>query len=159
MGNEIGQGHEWRSAEEVPWHLLQWTDHAGVQALSRDLNRLYATELALHEQDFDAGGFAWIDCHDADQSVVGWLRYARDGRFVAVMFNFTPVPRPGYRIGVPQAGRYRELLNSDSHHYGGSNLGNGDGLIAHEEPWMGRPASLALTLPPLSGVVFSLVRD
>ncbi len=156
MGNEIASGHEWRSAEELPWHLLQWPGHAGIQALARDLNRLYADELALHDQDFDVAGFAWIDCHDADQSVVGWLRYARDGRFVAVLLNFTPVPRVGYRIGVPQPGTYRELLNSDSRHYGGSDMGNGDGLVATAEPWMGRPASLVLTLPPLAGVVLAL---
>ena len=157
MGNEIGQTSEWYSQEELPWHLLQWPIHAGVQTLVRDLNRIYKSLPALHDQDFDAVGFSWIDCHDADQSVVGWLRYARDGSFVAVMLNFTPVPRVGYRVGLPQAGRYRELLNSDSHYYGGSNLGNAAVLDASEQAWMGRPASLTLTLPPLAGVV--LVRD
>ncbi len=159
MGNEIGQTSEWRSNEEIPWHLLQWPAHAGAQSLVRDLNRLYVAHAALHDQDFDAAGFSWIDCHDADQSIVGWLRYARDGSFVAVMFNFTPVPRVGYRIGLPQAGRYRELLNSDSAYYGGSDVGNGDSLQTTDEPWMGRPASLALTLPPLSGLVLAPVRD
>ncbi|MBI4985543.1 MAG: 1,4-alpha-glucan branching protein GlgB [Rhodocyclales bacterium] len=157
MGNEIGQTSEWRSNEELPWHLLQWPLHAGVQALVRDLNKLHAALPALHDQDFDGAGFSWIDCHDADQSVVGWLRHARDGSFVAVMLNFTPVPRTGYRIGLPQTGRYRELLNSDSRYYGGSDLGNADGLVAIDQPWMGRPASLTLTLPPLAAVV--LVRD
>jgi len=159
MGNEIGQTSEWRSGEELPWHLLQWPIHAGVQTLVRDLNRLHAAQIALHDQDFDGAGFSWIDCHDADNSVVGWLRYARDGSFVAVMLNFTPVPRQGYRIGLPQAGRYRELFNSDSRHYGGGDLGNGDDLVAAEQPWMGRPASLALTLPPLAGVILAPVRD
>ena len=158
MGNEIASGHEWRSREELPWHLLQWPGHQGVQALARDLNRLYAAESALHDQDFDVGGFSWIDCHDADQSVIAWLRYARNGDFVVVLLNFTPVPRVGYRIGLPQAGPYRELFNSDSRHYGGSDMGNGDGLMAVGESWMGRPASLTLTLPPLSGLVLAPLR-
>jgi 1,4-alpha-glucan branching enzyme len=155
MGNEIGQTHEWRSDEELGWHLLQWAPHAGVQSLVRDLNRLCINLPALHDQDFDAAGFSWIDCHDADQSVVGWLRFARDGSFVAVVLNFTPVPRPGYRIGVPRSGRYREIFNSDSRYYGGSDMGNGDGLVASDQTWMGYPASLTLTLPPLAGVVIS----
>jgi 1,4-alpha-glucan branching enzyme len=155
MGNEIGQTHEWRSDEEIAWHLLRWPPHAGVQALARDLNRLCINLPALHDQDFDAAGFSWIDCHDADQSVLGWLRYARDGSFVAVMLNFTPVPRPGYRIGLPRAGYYRELFNSDSHYYGGSDMGNGDGLVASDQTWMGYPASLTLTLPPLAAVVIT----
>ena len=153
MGNEIGSGHEWRSREELPWHLLQWPVHAGAQAAARDLNRLYAGVPALHDQDFDVGGFSWIDCHDADQSVVAWLRYARNGDFAVVLLNFTPVPRPGYRIGLPEAGPYREVFNSDSRHYGGSDMGNGDGLYAVRESWMGRPASLTLTLPPLAALV------
>ncbi len=155
MGNEIGQTSEWRSDEELPWHLLQWPPHAGVKMLVRDLNRLCVAVPALHDQDFDAAGFSWIDCHDADQSVVGWIRYARDGSFVAVLLNFTPVPRPGYRIGLPRPGRYRELFNSDSHYYGGSDLGNGDGLVAVGDAWMGYAASLTLTLPPLAGVVLT----
>jgi 1,4-alpha-glucan branching enzyme len=157
MGNEIAQSHEWRDAEELAWHQLQWDSHRGVQSLARDLNRLYAETPALHVRDFDPGGFSWIDCHDADQSVVSWLRYAHDGSFVVVVFNFTPVPRSGYRIGVPCAGRYRELLNSDSRYYGGSDMGNGPGLVAGDTSWMGLPASLELTLPPLAGVM--LVRD
>jgi 1,4-alpha-glucan branching enzyme len=155
MGNEIGQTHEWRSDEEVPWHLLQWAPHAGVQTLARDLNRLCINVPALHDQDFDVAGFSWIDCHDADQSVVGWIRYARDGSFVAVMLNFTPVPRAGYRIGLPRPGRYRELLNSDSHYYGGSDMGNGDRLIATGDTWMGYPASMTLTVPPLAALVLT----
>jgi 1,4-alpha-glucan branching enzyme len=153
MGNEIAQSHEWRDGEELPWHLLQWAPHAGVQALVRDLNRLYRDVPALYDLDFDSGGFSWVDCHDAEQSVVSWLRWARDGSCVVVALNFTPVPRHGYRIGVPEAGVYGEIFNSDSRHYGGSDLGNGAGLLATEPAWMGRPASLELTLPPLAGVV------
>ncbi|MCK9283490.1 MAG: 1,4-alpha-glucan branching protein GlgB [Rhodocyclaceae bacterium] len=155
MGGEIAQTHEWREREELPWHLLQWPLHVGTQRLAADLNRLYRRLPALYEQDFDAQGFSWIDCHDADQSVVSWLRFARDGRFVAVVLNFTPVPRIGYRIGVPRSGRYVELFNSDSEHYGGSNLGNGNGLMAESQPWMNRPASLQLTVPPLAGIVIA----
>jgi 1,4-alpha-glucan branching enzyme len=159
MGGEIGQGEEWGEGGELPWHLLQWPCHQGIQRLVRDLNRLYRELPSLHEQDFSHEGFSWIDCHDADQSVVSWLRYGCDGRFVVVALNFTPLPRVAYRIGVPAEGDYRELLNSDSRHYGGSDVGNDGVLSAAAEPWMGRPASLALTLPPLAAVVLAPVRN
>ena len=157
MGGELAQPHEWRSSEEVPWILLTQAPHAGMQSLLRDLNRLYVSHPALHDLDFSAQGFAWIDCHDTEQSVISWLRFARDGSFVVVVFNFTPVPRRNYRIGVPRAAAYRELLNTDSGYYGGSNLGNGASLLyATATPWMNLPASLTLTLPPLAGVVLAL---
>ncbi|HEX8986456.1 MAG TPA: 1,4-alpha-glucan branching protein GlgB [Rhodocyclaceae bacterium] len=156
MGNEIGQTSEWRSDRELPWDLLQWPPHLGVQSMVRDLNRLCANVPALHDQDFEGTGFSWIDCHDADQSVLAWLRFARDGSFVAVVLNFTPVPRPGYRIGLPRAGWYREIFNSDSRYYAGSDMGNGAGLLAEADTWMGYPASLTLTLPPLAGVVLAV---
>ena len=159
MGAELAQSHEWREREELPWHLLQWPSHAGVQVLVRELNHLHSTVPALHELDFDAQGFAWIDCHDADQSIVSWLRFSRAGDFVVVVLNFTPVPRVGYRIGVPEAGRYREIFNSDSRYYGGGDLGNGNGLLAQPRPWMGRPASLTLTVPPLAGIVITPSRS
>ena len=157
MGCELGQGHEWRSGEELPWHLLQWPHHEGIQRLVRDLNHLYARLPALHDQDFVGDGFSWIDCHDADQSVISWLRLARDGSYVVVILNLTPMPRHGYRIGVPAAGNYREAFNSDSRHYGGGDMGNEGTLVATDQGWMGRPASLVLTLPPLAGLV--LVRE
>jgi 1,4-alpha-glucan branching enzyme len=119
----------------------------------RDLNHLYAELPALYDQDFVGEGFSWIDCHDADQSVISWLRYARDGSFVVVVLNLTPVPREGYRIGVPVAGGYRERFNSDSRYYGGGDVGNAGVLTATDQSWMGRPASLVLTLPPLAGIV------
>ena len=119
----------------------------------RDLNRLHAQVPALHELDFSPDGFSWIDCHDSDQSVVSWLRFARDGSCVAIVCNFTPVPRHGYRIGVPGTGVWRELLNTDSEYFGGGNLGNGSGLNTEAQPWMQRPALLTLTVPPLA-VVF-----
>jgi 1,4-alpha-glucan branching enzyme len=111
------------------------------------------TEAALHQLDFSPEGFQWIDCHDADQSVVSWLRRSRDGRHAVVVLNFTPVPRHGYRLGVPQTGDYLERINTDSAHYGGGNLGNGGLVSAEAKPWMGFPASLSLTLPPLAALV------
>jgi 1,4-alpha-glucan branching enzyme len=153
MGGELGQPWEWRPAEELPWPLLQYPLHAGVQNLVRELNRLYVAEPALHQLDFSPEGFQWIDCHDADQSVVSWLRRGRDGRHAVVVLNFTPVPRHGYRLGVPQAADYIERLNTDSTHYGGSDLGNGGRVTAQAQAWMGFPASLVLSLPPLAALV------
>ncbi|HTY02331.1 MAG TPA: 1,4-alpha-glucan branching protein GlgB [Rhodocyclaceae bacterium] len=153
MGGELAQGHEWRDREELAWHLLQYPLHEGMQRLVRDLNRLYVELPALHDQDFSAEGFSWIDCHDADQSVISWLRWARDGSCAVVVLNLTPVPRRDYHIGVPRAGEYRERFNSDSRHYGGSDMGNAGTLVANDEAWMGRPASLLLMLPPLAGLV------
>ncbi len=153
MGGELGQPWEWRPAEELPWHLLQYPLHAGVQHLVRELNRLYVAEPALHQLDFSPEGFQWIDCHDADQSVVSWLRRGRDGSHAVVVLNFTPVPRHGYRLGVPQAGDYIERVNTDSTHYGGSDLGNGGRVTAQAQAWMGFPASLVLSLPPLAALV------
>ncbi|HXC39393.1 MAG TPA: alpha amylase C-terminal domain-containing protein, partial [Burkholderiales bacterium] len=155
MGAELAQDHEWRSSEELPWGLLAHERHNGMRLLLRELNRLYASVPALHELDFQQEGFAWIDCHDAYQSVISWLRFARSGQFVVVALNFTPVPRPGYRVGVPRGGRYRELFNSDSRYFGGSDLGNGSGLVATDQEWMGRRCSLTLTLPPLAGVILA----
>jgi 1,4-alpha-glucan branching enzyme len=153
MGNELAQGREWRSRWELDWGLLATHWHAGVQRMLRDLNRLYARLPMLHELDFSQDGFAWIDCHDADHSTLSFLRRARDGRVAVVVLNFTPVPRAGYRIGLPVAGRYAEVFNSDSAHYGGSNQGNGGGVQAETLPWMGLPFSAAITLPPLAGIV------
>ncbi|HEX9181356.1 MAG TPA: 1,4-alpha-glucan branching enzyme, partial [Burkholderiales bacterium] len=153
MGNEFAQGLEWNSGWELEWRLLGLHWHSGVQAMWRDLNRLYRDLPALHELDFSAEGFAWIDCHDADQSVISFQRRARDGSFAVVGLNFTPVPRTGYRIGVPRAGRYREAFNSDSAYYGGSNLGNGGGLETGGRSWMGLPDSIEVTLPPLACIV------
>ena len=158
MGCEIGQPGEWCEQAELPWHLLQRPNHQGIQRLVCDLNRLYRELPPLHQLDFSHEGFSWIDCHDADKSVISWLRHAEDGGFVVVALNLTPVPRADYRIGVPMAGEYRELLNSDSRYYGGSDMGNDGTLLAQPESWMGRPASLTLTLPPLAGIVLAPVR-
>jgi 1,4-alpha-glucan branching enzyme len=151
MGSEFGQGDEWDAAGQLDWYLLDFPLHRGVGSLVSDLNRLYREIPALHRLDFDWPGFEWIDCHDAAQSVLSFLRRADDD-LVIVALNFTPVPREGYRIGVPRPGTYQVLLNSDSEHYGGSNVGN---PAAHSEdiPWMGHPHSLVLTLPPLGGLI------
>jgi 1,4-alpha-glucan branching enzyme len=156
MGNEFAQQREWRVSAELDWGLLQQSPHAGAQALQRDLNHCYKNIPALHQLDFAAEGFQWIGCQDAEQSIISYLRRARDGSFVLIVLNFTPVPRIGYRIGVPAGGMYREIFNSDSAYYGGSNMGNLGNIASVQMPWMGFADSIAITLPPLAGVVFCL---
>ncbi|MDE2059033.1 MAG: 1,4-alpha-glucan branching protein GlgB [candidate division NC10 bacterium] len=155
MGGEFGQWREWNHDQGLDWHLLtEGPHHKGVQRLVQDLNRLYRAQPALHEVDFDLRGFEWIDCHDWQGSIVSFLRHARNPEdFMIVVCNFTPVPRYGYRIGVPTGGYYVELLNSDAAIYGGSNLGNGGGVTAEPIPDHGQPFSLLLTLPPLAGLI------
>lgn len=153
MGGEFGQPREWSEGRELDWSLLNDPVHAGLQRLSSDLNHLYRDHSALYSEDFEPGGFDWIDCHDSENSVLSWIRRGRDGSFVIVAVNLTPAPKIAYRIGVPEAGRYREILNSDSAYYGGSNLGNAGGLEASVGEWMNRPANLEITLPPLAAVV------
>jgi 1,4-alpha-glucan branching enzyme len=155
MGTEFGQGLEWNSAGVLDWYVLQYPFHSGMQKLVKDLNALYRHSPALYAQDFEWPGFEWIDCHDSQQSIVSFVRKAGD-EFLVVVVNFTPVPRMGYRIGVPRAGGYREVLNSDSEHYGGSNLGNGLAeVFAEPVAWMDRPYSLSLTVPPLAAIVLA----
>lgn len=154
MGGEFGQWWEWNHDASLQWHLCQYEPHLAMQRYVRDLNRLYREEAALHQVDFDSSGFQWIDFGDAEQSMVAFVRRAKDAsRFVVCVYNFTPVPRHGYRIGVPVAGSYRELLNSDAAVYGGSNIGNLGEVQAEATPSHGLPFSLSLTLPPL-GVLF-----
>jgi 1,4-alpha-glucan branching enzyme len=119
MGAEIAQEKEWNHDQSLHWHLLEQPRHRGVQLLVRDLNRVYRETDALHQLDFSSEGFEWIDYQDADSSVFCWLRRANDGSFVICISNFTPLVRSGYRLGVPQAGSYVELLNTDSVKYGG----------------------------------------
>jgi 1,4-alpha-glucan branching enzyme len=153
MGNEFGQVHEWADSRELDWSLLDDPAHRGIANLVRDLNRIYRDRAELHELDFHPEGFQWIDCHDADHSVIAFLRRTRDGKVAMVVLNFTPVPQFGYRIGTPAPGNWREAINTDSAHYGGSNLGNA-GLLASSEPaWHPWPASLELTLPPLGALL------
>ena len=156
MGTEFGQGQEWDSAQTLDWYVLDFPLHQGVQRLVADLNRLYQQTPALFQYEFDWRGFDWIDCHDADNSVLSFLRRS-DDTFVIVVINLTPTPHHDYRIGVPAAGEYAEIFNSDSTFYGGSNLGNGGrALRTDEQPWMNQPFSLSLTLPPLAGIVLGL---
>jgi 1,4-alpha-glucan branching enzyme len=153
MGCEFGQGDEWNSAAPLDWYVLDYPFHQGVQRLVGDLNRLYREVPALNHFDFVAEGFEWIDCHDAPQSILSYLRRCND-QIAIIALNFTPVPRYKYRLGVPDPGLYREALNSDSSYYSGSNLGNAGTVEAEPIPWMGRPYSISITLPPLAGVVF-----
>ena len=150
MGCELGQGREWNFDSSLDWHLLDEPLHAGIRQFVKDLNRTYMSERALHEVDFDAAGFQWIDCNDSENSVVSFLRRAKDGAdFVVAIVNFTPVPRDGYRIGVPGAGPYLEIVNSDSEAYGGSNVGNGGVVFTEPIASHGHQQSLRLSLPPL----------
>jgi len=154
MGGELGQWSEWDYRSQLHWHLLQYDLHAGVQRLIRDLNGLYLSEPALYERDYDPEGFGWIDFRDTDANVVSFIRRGRSPEAVLVFaFNFTPVPRTDYRIGVPEEGFYRELLNSDAACYGGSNMELGGGVIADPAPWHNQPCSVSLTLPPLGMVI------
>jgi 1,4-alpha-glucan branching enzyme len=158
MGDELGDPREWRHQEQLPWELQDSAPHGGLQRLVGDLNRLYRDEPSLHRNQFTGSSFEWIDCHDATQSVLSYLR--RDGDdFHVVILNFTPVVRSDYRIGVPRAGVYRELLNSDSRFYGGGDVGNSPGMTSDPRPWMGMHQSLSLTLPPLAAVVLKLAGD
>jgi 1,4-alpha-glucan branching enzyme len=156
MGNEFGQGREWNVNTSLDWHLLDSHWHAGVKLLSSDLNHVYQKTPALFDSDFDVSGFAWIDCYDSDQSVIVFQRRARDGSFIVVALNFTPVVREQYRIGMPQAGEYIELINSDAAFYAGSNQGNGSGLFTEPTSWMGYDHSMNITLPPLAGLILRL---
>jgi 1,4-alpha-glucan branching enzyme len=153
MGNEFGQGREWAVGSPLDWHLLGIHWHGGMHSLMRDLGHLYRDTPALYDLDFTPDGFAWIDCHDADQSIISYQRRSRDGSFVIVVLNFTPVERHGYRIGASEGGKYREILNSNAEIYGGSNSGNGTGLEAEDLSWMGYPHSLVITVPPLAGII------
>ncbi|RME87029.1 MAG: 1,4-alpha-glucan branching enzyme, partial [Zetaproteobacteria bacterium] len=156
MGCEFGQWREWSHDEALDWHLLSeegW--HTGLQRLVRDLNHLVRQTPPLYELDFSPEGFQWLDPDDAEHSTLSYLRWGRTGRFVVVVLNLTPVPRHGWRVGVPRAGRYRELINTDSALYGGSNLGNGGFVEAEAVPWHGMPYSLQLVLPPLAGLILA----
>jgi 1,4-alpha-glucan branching enzyme len=151
MGGEFGQGREWNHDSSLDWHLLESPQHQGVQRWMQDLNRLRNTDPALYELDFDPEGFRWIDANDSDNSIASLLRRARDPKDVVLCaFNFTPVPRHNYRLGVPYGGRWAEALNSDAPDYGGSGQGNLGGVDAAPIPWHGQYHSLTLTLPPLA---------
>jgi 1,4-alpha-glucan branching enzyme len=153
MGAEIGQRQEWRHDGQLDWHLLSQDAHAGVLKLISDLNQLYRTEPALHECDTEPDGFEWIEANDSDSSVFSFVRKPKTAadRILCIL-NFTPVPRSGYRVGVPVAGYWTEILNTDSSVYWGSNVGNNGGVQAEAVPCHGQPYSLVVTVPPMAGV-------
>jgi 1,4-alpha-glucan branching enzyme len=157
MGGEFGQWQEWNFNTSLEWAALEAPNHQGVQRFVQDLNRLYQNEPALYEDDFAESGFEWIDASDTDNSILSYIRKAKSSdEFLVIVTNFTPVPRVGYRIGVPKPGYYREILNSDSAYYWGSNVGNDGGQATEAIPVHGRPQSLALTLPPLATIMLKL---
>ncbi len=156
MGSEIAQTREWNHDTGLDWSHLDDPMHRGVQLLIGDLNRLYAALPALHVKDCHSDGFRWVVLHDEEQSVFAWLRFGAWGhKPVLVVCNFTPVPRHGYRLGVSQPGIWQEVLNTDAQRYGGSNVGNGGSVQAHELPHGEQPASLSLVLPPLATLVLT----
>jgi len=160
MGSEFGQRNEWNYHTSLDWHLLNADWHNRLRLYVRDLNRLYRTEPALYQVDFQPEGFQWIDCNDNENSVISFVRRGREaGAELVFVVNFTPVPRYGYRIGLPAPGVYREVLNSDSPAYAGSGVSNGGDLVSEDLFWQGRPWSLALTLPPLATIVLKKVPE
>jgi 1,4-alpha-glucan branching enzyme len=159
MGDEFGQVREWNYDGSLEWDVLQYPVHGGLQRLVGDLNRLYRAEPSLYELDYEPSGFQWIDCNDNENSVFSFIRRARDrGDFTVTILNFTPVPRTAYRIGVPEPGRYREMLNSDSALYAGSNMGNAGFVASEPVAAHGQPHSIVLVLPPLAGLVLKWER-
>ena len=154
MGCEFGQGTEWDFHTSLDWYVLDYSHHRGVQTLVKDLNQLYKTESALYQHDFDHQGFEWIDCCDVQQSIISYRRKHGDEELLVIL-NFTPVVRENYRIGVPKAGHYKEIFNSDSSYYDGSNIGSGI-IVSEPKEWMGQLNSINLTLPPLGGVILKL---
>ena len=153
QGLDIGQSDEWDHNQSVPWHLLDYDEHKGVQNVIRDLNRLYTSEPALNELDHEAGGFEWIDHEDSENSLFSFLRRSRDGETIIAIVNATPVLHKGYRLGVPDGGFYEEIFNSDAEIYGGSNQGSGGGIPTQQQEAHGKPHSIEITIPPL-GTVF-----
>ncbi len=150
MGSDFGQWNEWNYESDLQWDLLQWDTHQGVQKLVADLNNLYRQQPALYEQDFNGQGFEWIDCQSRDDSVLVYMRKAKNpADFLVVCCNFTPVVRPQYRVGLPQGGWYEEVFNSDSEYYGGGNIGNYPGVNADTIGHHGRPFSITVNMPPL----------
>lgn len=153
MGSEFGQWGEWNNEKSLDWHLLEWEKHSGLQLLVRDLNRVNKNEKALHEVDFDWRGFEWIDARDADNSILSYLRRSKNpDDFILSVLNFTPTVHHGYKIGVPHAGEYEVLVNSDSSFYGGSNAGSNT-IYAEWGEWQNQPAYIYLTIPPLAGQI------
>ena len=153
MGQEFGQWAEWNFNQSLDWHLMDYSPHQGLQSLVRDLNRLHREKSPLYSRDCEPGGFQWIAVDDADNSVFAWLRWGTpESRPIAVLSNFTPVARYGYRIGLPYPGRWREILNTDAGEYGGSGVGNSGAVHAFSHPSHGFPAHADINLPPLATI-------
>ncbi len=153
MGGEFGQRREWDHESSLDWHLCDDIRHRGIQEWVRDLNKLVRGEPALHRRDFEPAGFEWVDCGDVESSVISFLRHGAGAREVVLaLYNFTPVVRYGYRVGVPQGGKWCELLNSDATEYGGGGVGNEGVVVGSATPAHGRQYSLELTVPPLAAL-------
>ncbi len=157
MGSEFGQWNEWDCNSSLQWDLLQWESHQGLQKCVADLNNLYAREPALYQVDFDNAGFEWIDCSDHQNSVLSFARFSKERKdIIVICCNFTPVVRAKFRLGVPQAGFYHEIFNSDSKFYSGTNVGNGSGSNSEAKEWNGRANSIEVNLPPLGVTMLKL---
>jgi 1,4-alpha-glucan branching enzyme len=156
MGGEFGQFNEWNHDTQLDWELLKLPRHDGLHRLVQHLNHIYKNEAALWQLDDTYNGFDWIDFHDAENSVVSFLRKSQDGDIIAFVVNATPVVRYNYRLGVPESGFYQEIINTDAETYGGSNVGNYGGVHSEAREWMGREHSIIIHLPPLATVAFRL---
>jgi len=154
MGGEFGQAGEWNYDRELEWHLLEKTGHRRTKKFVSDLNALYKSEKALFEADCEDAGFEWLDFSDNDNSIVSFIRRGKNREdFIVAVFNFTPVPRHGYRIGTPSRDTYREIFNSDSRYYGGGNMGNMGMVKSENVSFHNHPFSITLTIPPLAGII------
>jgi hypothetical protein len=155
MGGEFAQWNEWNHEKSLDWNLLDYPTHQGIKKLVSDLNAVYRREPALYELDCEPTGFEWVDCNDWQHSIVSFIRKGKTtSDVVLAVFNFTPVPREAYLVGVPVDGYWQEIFNSDAEFYGGSNMGNGGGVQAQEKEVHGRPYSLLIVVPPLGAVFF-----
>jgi 1,4-alpha-glucan branching enzyme len=152
MGGEFGQGREWNFDHSLDWHEAAEPERGALQRFFKDLGELYQRERALWSRELEPDGFYWIDCSDSESGVVSFVRWG-EGEELLVVLNFTPVARQNYRIGAPRPGEYKEILNSDSEIYGGSNAGNLGSIHTQDTPMHNQPQSLELTLPPLGGVI------
>jgi 1,4-alpha-glucan branching enzyme len=159
MGSDIGDYDEWNHHAAIPWQVLQFPLHVGLQACVKELNRLHAGQPALHEVDFEYTGFEWIDFSDVEKSVISFIRRGVKAEdYLVIVCNFTPTPWSRYSVGVPELVYYQEILNTDSEQFGGSNMGNGGGVQAQDVPRHHRPHSISITLPPLSVIAFKPLR-
>jgi 1,4-alpha-glucan branching enzyme len=155
MGSEIGNWDEWNHERGLPWELLHFEFHRKLQVFARELNRLYRSHPAFYEVDYHWGGFEWVDFRDVDGSTISFIRRPLGARpFLLFVCNFTPVPRHNYRVGVPDPGYYREVLNSDAEMFGGSNVGNSGGVMSEPIGYNNHYHSLSITLPPLAVAIF-----